>query len=169
MRYQRQILIFVCAICLVIGFFAPWNPSKVLAVVSCKGEGTTTFPSCTGKFASYQGCAATNASDPNYWTFSGAKIERRESKDCDAKWTRITNVSGSTRYTAGSTNYGCARYDCGEQSIQSNGAITNNSQVYTPMKGLRGTPVLSCGATNTAAMSLPIYSPYPEYVGCRAW
>lgn len=63
MRYQRQILILVCAISLAIGFFVTWNPSKVLAAVSCKGEGTTTLPSCTGKFAGYQGCAATNASD----------------------------------------------------------------------------------------------------------
>jgi hypothetical protein len=166
---KRQVLMFVFAFFLAIGVLMPWNPSKVLAAVSCYGEGTPTLPSCTGRFAGYQGCTATNASDPNYWVAYGAKLERRKSTDCNAKWTRATNVSGSTKYTAASTNYGCDQYQCGNQSIQSSGAITNNAQVYTPMKGLTGTPVLSCGGTDFIIMKLPIYSPSPAYTGCKAW
>lgn len=169
---SKQVLIFVFALFLAIGFLAPWEPHTVLAAISCWGEGRTSptaLPSCTGKFAPAMGCTATNASDPNYWTSGGAKLERRQSNNCNARWTRATNVSGFTRYTAASSNYGCASYNCGNQSIQSGGAIANNLQVYTPMKGLTGTPILSCGSTSTSAMSLPIYSGPPSYLGCKAW
>jgi hypothetical protein len=168
MPKNQLVIKVVFSVFLAIGFLMPWSPSDVLAAVSCYGEGTSTLPSCTGKFAGYQGCTSTNASDPNYWIYNGAKIERRQSNDCNAKWTRITNVSGSARYTAGSTNYGCSAY-CYNQSVQSGGAIANGALVYTPMKGLTGTPVLSCGATSTSIMSLPIYSPPPSYTGCKAW
>lgn len=167
MQQNQYIVKIVFSIFLAIGFLLPWEPSNVLAA-SCYGEGNSSQPTCTGLYAGPVGCTATNSSDPNYWTYNGAKIERRSSTICNAKWTRITNVSGSTRYTAGSTNYGCSNY-CYHQSVQSSGAISNGSQVYTPMKGLTATPVLSCGATSASAMTLPIKSPAPNYTGCRAW
>lgn len=167
--HKQRLWIFVFAVFLTIGFLAPWNPTNVLAAIACYGEGTQTYPTCTGKFAGYQGCTATNSSDPNYWIYGSAKLERRQSAVCDAKWTRATNVSGSARYTAASTNYGCAYYDCQNQSVQSGGAIANNALVYTPMKGLNATPVLSCGSTSTSTMRLPIYNGPPTYTGCRAW
>lgn len=120
MRQYRRVLHLVFAIFLAIGFLAPWNPVVVTAAVQCYGEGTATLPSCTGRFAGYQGCTSTNGSDPNYIVYSGAKIEKRQSNDCNAKWTRVTNVSGQTRYIAGSTKYGGSTYDQ-HQSLQSGG------------------------------------------------
>lgn len=167
MQQYRKLMQFVFALFLAIGFLAPWNPSIALAAVLCKGEGTATLPSCTGKFAGYQGCTSTNASDPSYIVSGGAKIEKRQSNDCDAKWTRVTNVSGQTRYIAASTKYGCSNY-CSNQSIQSGGAVANGAQVYTPMKGLTPTPTLHCGASSLSIMSLPVGGSAPTYAGCKS-
>lgn len=166
MQLDRKLMQFVFALCLAVGFLAPWNSSIAFAAVLCKGEGTATLPSCTGKFAGYQGCTSTNTSDPSYIVSGGAKIEKRQSNDCDAKWTRVTNVSGQTGYIAASTKYGCSTY-CSNQSIQSGGAVANLSQVYTPMKGLTSTPTLHCGAFSLYSMSLPVGGSPPNYLGCK--
>lgn len=123
------------------------------------------LPSCTGKFAGYQGCTSTNASDPNYIVSGGAKIEKRQSNDCNAKWTRVTNVAGQTGYIAASTKYGCSNY-CSDQRIQSGGAVANGS--HTPMKGLTATPTLHCGGFSLSMMSLPVGGPAPTYAGCKS-
>jgi hypothetical protein len=166
---QKRMLNFVFAFFLAMGFLLPWNQIALAATTGCYGEGNATLPSCTGKYAGYvAGCTSDNASDPNYWVSSGAKTERRQSTACNAKWTRATNVSGYTSYVAASTKYGCSNY-CYNQSIQSGGAVAVNVSVYTAMKGLIGTPVLSCGATSLTIMSLPIGGPAPQYAGCKAW
>ncbi|MCC6568526.1 MAG: DUF2690 domain-containing protein [Anaerolineales bacterium] len=163
---QNRLINLVFAIFLAIGFLAPWNPKAALAAVQCYGEGTATLPSCTGKFAGYQGCTSTNASDPNYIVSGGSKIEKRQSNNCNAKWTRVTNVSGQSGYIAASTKYGCSNY-CYNQSIQSGGSVVNGAQVYTPMKGLTGTPTLHCGSFSLSMMSLPVGGPAPNYAGCK--
>jgi hypothetical protein len=114
----------------VLGLMVPVSVKPALAA-TCSGA------NCTGLFASSTGCNATNSSDPNYIIRSNGKIERRYSSICETKWTRVTNVSGSSKYTAGSTRYGCSDY-CAHQSIESGGwppnsqPIANNSYVFTP-------------------------------------
>jgi len=171
MQIKRHIVLLVFSVFFAIGILFPWN-MDVEASNQCYGEGTSTKPTCTGKLAGFQGCTTTNAQDPNWWQVSGAKVERRQSNNCFAKWTRITNISGQSRHTGGSTNYGGTHYNTHAQSIQSGGSnpakISSGQQVYTPMKGLLG-PVLSCGVTSNAPIALPVWSSPPGYLGCRAW
>ncbi|HNB54855.1 MAG TPA: DUF2690 domain-containing protein, partial [Anaerolineales bacterium] len=141
--------IFIWTIAFAIGLLSPLpRPSETLGDNECYGEGNGQLHTCTTWNAVPMKCDA--IAYGTYMINSGAKVERRYSTECDAKWTRITNVSGQTRYTAGSTKYGCSTY-CYHQSVESGGnppsslPIPNNSMVYTPMKGIAGTPAISCG------------------------
>lgn len=120
--------------------------------VGCTGTG------CEGLNPSTMGCTAVRAGNLKYLSDGGANqstVETRKSTDCDAKWTRVTNASGVSRYAAGSLRYGCANY-CYSQSVSSPGTIYNTNVVYTPMHGLAGTPTRSCGQVGASG---PIYTP----------
>lgn len=143
----------VIALGLLVGAHYPPIP---YALATCNGE------ACTGLYADALGCTPTNTSDPSPLVTGGAKIERRRSNNCDADWARVTNVSGTAKYTAAGTRYGCANY-CYAQQTQSGGdppnsqPIGNNSYVYTRMKGNgAATPVRSCGVVSSSMISYPI-------------
>ncbi|MBI3243988.1 MAG: DUF2690 domain-containing protein [Chloroflexi bacterium] len=156
----KPLRILLFATLLLLGLWVPLPLPKALA--ACSGD------ACTGLYAGSAGCTANNASDPNYKLASGAKIERRHSDGCDADWTRVTNVSGASKYTAGSTRYGCTNY-CSDQSVESGGyppnsqPIANNQSVYTPMKGFgAATSVLACGRVSSSSISLPVGGTSPS-------
>ena len=152
----RASQLLICALMFALGVSG--SIGVVQAASLCSGD---TGPNpCTGKYADGAGCTATNDSDPNPLLVGGAKIERRSSNVCDTKWTRVTNVSGRSQYTAASTRYGCTNY-CSAQSIESGGyspyqAIPSGAVVYTTMKAYRATPTLSCGGVSDSKITLPI-------------
>ena len=121
----------------------------------------TLFTGCEGLNPSTLGCAtgAVTSGSVKLLSDGGANqsfVETRKSTACDAKWARVTNKSGGSRYAAGSLRYGCNNY-CNKQSVSSPGTISNNSVVFTPMHGLAATPTRSCGNVSlTGPLAIPI-------------
>lgn len=107
------------------------------------------------------------ASTGAQFTSSGAKVEDRYSLHCNAQWERTTNVSGGSRYAAGSIRWGCANY-CFSWNVSSPGTIANNAQVYTLMAapdvyvapGAAAKVCINCGKVSTSGpISVPVQSP----------
>ncbi len=166
--------IFIWTIAFAIGLLSPLpRQSETLGDNLCYGLGNGQLPSCQGLNPSTMKCDGANWG--NYYLNGGAKLWRRTSSECNAKWTNIINNSGATRYTAGCTKYGGMYYDQ-YQCVESGGwppnsqPIPNSYQVFTPMVGLTATPTLSCGTTSTSIISLPYGGSPPLYLGCAgAW
>lgn len=143
--------------CFVAGFASLSIPTQNVRAAMCSGS------NCTGLYAD-SSCSATGVGTPKY--YGGSKIESRQSTlYCLAQWTRITNVSGYTRWTAGDTRYGGSNYNS-YQSVQSGAMIAHNQTVFTPMVGNdNGTgfiDTLSCGKTSASQMSLPVSGSSPN-------
>lgn len=125
------------------------SPYSNVSAASCYAE------TCTGYNPETMGCSA-DATSTGSKTQSGAFIEERLSNTCNAAWERTKNVSGSSKYAAGSEKYGCANY-CYSQNVSTTGKIATGSLVYTPMKGpARTTPTLPCGRVSDSVISVPI-------------
>ncbi len=153
LTWRRSAASVLWAALLVIVALLPWRVLPAEAA-SCHGA------DCTGFYAPGKGCD-TDAQTGPAQTFSGGnRVENRYSPTCDAEWERTRNLSGGSRYAAGSIRYGCANY-CYAQSVSSPGAIANGQQVYTPMMGPDGaTPAISCGQLATSGpIGTPVTSP----------
>lgn len=122
--------------------------------------GTCKNLTCEGKFASTMGCPGYTSGNVKILLDGLSTVETRASgnADCDAKWARTYNKSGSNRYAAASLRYGCSNY-CYSQSISSPAPIasSNTVGVYTPMHAYYATPTRSCGRVETTGpISIPI-------------
>lgn len=162
--------VFIWTIAFAVGLLSPLpKQSETLGDNLCYGQGNGQLPSCTGLNPNSMNCDGTDWG--NYYSNGGARVYRRTSSECNAKWTKIVNMSGQTRYTAGCTKYGGATYNY-YQCVESGGwppnsqPIANGSYVYTPMVGLSSTPALSCGTTSTSSIPLPYGGNPPLYLGC---
>jgi len=122
--------------------------------------------SCHGYSPAGTQCSNDGYTGPQF-TSAGAKVENRYSVHCNAEWERTTNVSGGSRYAAGSIRWGCANY-CLNWSVSSPGLIANGSQVYTLMAapdiyvppGAAGKVCINCGKVSTSGpISVPVMSP----------
>jgi hypothetical protein len=167
--------IFIWTVAFAIGLLSPFpRQSETLGDNKCYGLGNGQLQSCEGLNPDSMKCDGANWG--NYYMNGGAKIWRRTSSECNAKWTKIINNSGATRYTAGCTRYGGMYYNVVFHCMQSGAyppppdPIANNQYVYTNMVGLTSTPTLSCGTTSTSSIPLPYGGNPPLYLGCAgAW
>lgn len=156
MKYRYvSILIVLTLVFTWLGF----RSTPAFAAGSCKNV------TCEGLNPSTMGCPAIRAGNVKYLSDGGSNlsfVETRQSTsaNCDAKWSRTTNLSGGNMYAAASLRYGCANY-CYNQSVRSPGTITNGSVVYTPMHAYAATSTRSCGAISSSG-------PIPVPIGINA-
>lgn len=151
LNVRRVLVKALIAVALVLGALAPITGQAVLAA-GCNGS------DCFGLNPNSMGCGADAATSASYTFSGGNKVENRYSVVCNAEWERTTNLSGYSRYAAGSIRWGCANY-CQHLSVRSPGTISNYQYVYTSMLGPDGgVPALSCGklATTGPISPLPI-------------
>ncbi|NUM47051.1 MAG: DUF2690 domain-containing protein [Anaerolineales bacterium] len=162
--------ILIWTIAFAIGLLSPLpRQTETLGDNECYGLGNGQLQSCQGLNPNSEKCDGITYG--NYFSNGGARLYRRYSTECNSKWTKIVNMSGQTRYTAGCTRYGGSHYDSA-QCVESGGwppnsqPIASGLYVYTPMVGLSGTPAISCGYTSTNSIPLPITASPPNYYGC---
>lgn len=145
------------AVALVIGALVLVTRQPAMAAHNCYGT------TCLGLNPQSMGCG-TDALSAWSFTFAGGnKVENRYSTHCNAEWERTTNLSGGSRYAAGTirqVNYGCGAF-CTVLNVRSPSAIANGLAVYTSMLGPDNTvPAIACGKlATTGPISVPVSSP----------
>lgn len=103
--------------------------------------------SCLGKNPATMQCPATRAGNLKLLPDGASTVETRKSgtSDCNAKWARVYNLSGSNKWVAADLYCGTNFINC--QFAASGAKIASSSTVgiYTPMQPFVSTATKSCG------------------------
>ncbi len=115
--------------------------APVSAAGGCSGE------TCRGLDPGTMGCPAARAGNLKILPDGASTAETRVSgtADCNAKWARVYNLSGSYQWVAADlycgTNYVNCQFRASPAKIASSGTVG----IYTPMQPYSSTATKSCG------------------------
>ena len=140
------------ALAFILGLFLPLSDQALANY--CPGPGG----SCHGYYPTAYGCTVSSSSAA-YREGGNAKVEMRNSSDCDAEWARVTNVSGSSRYVAASIRFGGQNYDYhfSEDSGDPHAPIGHNELIWTAAVWRDSyIPARACGHTPIYPVTLPV-------------
>jgi hypothetical protein len=119
---------------------------------------------CEGKSPDTMGCSAVTDGPVKWLPSDAGTVETRKSTDCNARWARTYNRSGSSRYAAADIRCGANSASASCQPVSSPGKIASSSSVgvFTPMTSAVTSSgdkkyFMSCGSVQpTGPISVPI-------------
>ena len=103
--------------------------------------------SCLGLNPATMQCPATRAGTLKILPDLASTVETRKSgtSDCNAKWTRVYNLSGSNKWVAADLKCGTNYISCQFQASGSKIASSSTVGIFTPMQPFVSTSTRSCG------------------------
>lgn len=132
-----RVLIVLTLVFTGLGFHA----GRSLAAGGCSGA------ACEGLDPATMGCPAVRVGTLKILTVDGAStVETRKSgtSDCNAKWARAYNLSGSSKWVAADLKCGTNYPSCQFRSSAAKIASSSTVGIYTPMEAFASTSTRSC-------------------------
>lgn len=137
MSRNARILLVLTMIFTLLGI----HSNRSFAAGGCSGA------SCEGLDPGTMGCPATRSGTLKILPDGASTVETRKSGtlDCNAKWARTYNLSGTSQWVAADLRCGSNYPSCQFRSSPAKIASSSTVGIYTPMEAFASTSTRSCG------------------------